>query len=78
MKQKEAKTELGLVGSNNPLEYLGMFSGYDNYALNINEVYYQLKYTEKTWSILCKGGYLIIENISLIVLLNNHLKKLEG
>lgn len=76
MKQKGGETVLGLAGFNNPLEYLGIFSGFDTYAFNKDEIYYQLKYTDNTWSILRKDGYLIIENIVVIILLNNHLEKL--
>jgi hypothetical protein len=65
------------AGSNNPLEYLGIFSGFDTYAFNNKDIYYQLKYTDKTWSLLCKNGYLIITNITVIILLNTCLKSLE-
>jgi hypothetical protein len=71
------KKASAVAGSSNPLEYLGIFSGFDNYAFNNKDIYYQLKYTDKTWSLLCKNGYLIITNITVIILLNTCLKSLE-
>jgi hypothetical protein len=76
MKQKEERKASAAVAFNNPLEYLGIFSGFDTYAFNTKDNYYQLKHTDNTWSMLCKGGYLIITNIVVVVILNTHLRNL--
>lgn len=65
------------AGFRSSLEYLGVFSGFDNYIFNNKDTYYQLKYSDNIWSLLCKNGYLIITNVTIIILLNTHLNNIE-